>query len=230
MKRKITFYTELAYFVGLILLAAGTALMERADLGISMVVAPAYLIHLKLVTVLPFYSFGMSEYVFQAFLIAALALILKKFKRGFIFSFATAVIYGFMLDGLMSLAALIPAEGLLVRVPIYAAGVVICAAGVAMLFKTYIPPEAYELFVKEIAAKTGRDVSLVKTVYDIASCAVGVALSFAFFGFGVFKGVKWGTLICALVNGPIIGAFSKLYDRAFGFSDALPGLKAFFEK
>ena len=37
-----TFYTEAAYFIGLIMLALGTAFMERADFGMSMVVAPAY--------------------------------------------------------------------------------------------------------------------------------------------------------------------------------------------
>ena len=45
MKR--TFYTEGAYVIGIISLAFGTALMEKADFGMSMVVAPAYLIYLK---------------------------------------------------------------------------------------------------------------------------------------------------------------------------------------
>ena len=46
MKR--TFYTEMAYIIGIVTLAFGTALMERADFGMSMVVAPAYLIYLKI--------------------------------------------------------------------------------------------------------------------------------------------------------------------------------------
>ena len=46
MKKRI-FYTELAYFLGLLILAVGTAFMERANFGVSMVVAPAYLLHLN---------------------------------------------------------------------------------------------------------------------------------------------------------------------------------------
>ena len=46
MKTKRVFYTELAYAIGITVLALGTALMERADFGMSMVVAPAYLLHL----------------------------------------------------------------------------------------------------------------------------------------------------------------------------------------
>ena len=61
MKGKRILYCELAYFLGIIVLAFGTALMEKADFGISMVVAPAYLIHLKVSEYVPFFSFGMSE-------------------------------------------------------------------------------------------------------------------------------------------------------------------------
>lgn len=64
MKR--TFYTEAAYAAGLFALALGTALMERADFGMSMVVAPAYLLHLKVSQTLGWFSFGMAEFCFQA--------------------------------------------------------------------------------------------------------------------------------------------------------------------
>lgn len=64
MKGKRVFYCEIAYIMGIIVLALGTAFMERANFGMSMIVAPAYLIHLKVSKFLPFFSFGMSEYVF----------------------------------------------------------------------------------------------------------------------------------------------------------------------
>ena len=44
---KKTFYTEMAYVIGIITLALRTAFMEKADFGMSMVVAPAYLTYLK---------------------------------------------------------------------------------------------------------------------------------------------------------------------------------------
>jgi hypothetical protein len=48
MHTKKGFYTELAYILGIVVLALGTAMMERANMGMSMVVAPAYLLHLKI--------------------------------------------------------------------------------------------------------------------------------------------------------------------------------------
>lgn len=219
MKR--TFYTEVAYAAGLFALALGTALMERADFGMSMVVAPAYLLHLKVSQTLGWFSFGMAEFCFQACLIAVLAAVLRRFRRRYLFSFLTAFLYGTLLDVLMQAAALLGADGFLPRAAWYAAGQLICSAGVALLFHTYIPLEAYELFVKELSARFHLNISRTKTVYDCCSCALALALSFLFFGFGRFEGVKLGTLLCALVNGWLIGRCSALLEKRFVFADAL---------
>jgi len=98
-------------------------------------------------------------------------------------------------------------------------GMLLCSSGVAFLFQTYIAPEAYELIVKEVSAKLGKDIHKVKTIYDCSSCLVAVILSFAFFGFGHFEGVKIGTVICALLNGWIISRVSKFLTCHFDFVD-----------
>ena len=228
MKTKKVFFSELAYALGILALAFGTALMERADFGLSMVVAPAYLLHLKLSQTIEVFSFGMAEYCLQAALLIALCLILRRGKAAYLFSFVTAVIYGYSLDAMMALAGLLPQAGIAMRIACYLFGMGFCAAGVSLLFHTYISPEAYELFVKEIAAQTGKAIPFVKTVYDCASCLAGVAMSFAFFGVGRFEGVKLGTILCALVNGFLIGRCSAFFEAIFDFKDALP-LRGRFE-
>ena len=80
MKRQSVFSAELAYVLGILTLALGTALMERADFGVSMVVAPAYLLHLKISQVYPFFTFGTAEYCLQAALLIVLCLVLRRFK------------------------------------------------------------------------------------------------------------------------------------------------------
>ena len=213
------FYTEAAYAVGLAALALGTALMEKADFGMSMVVAPAYLVFLKVSENLDWFTFGMAEYCLQAFLIIVLAIVLRRFRLRYLISFITAFIYGNMLDAMMKVVGLLPDEVVL-RVACYASGLVVCAVGVSLLFNTYIPPEAYELFVKELSAEYGWDISRTKTAYDCSSCLIAIALSFLFFGFGHFEGVKLGTVLCALVNGWMIGQCSKLFGKHFEFTDA----------
>ena len=222
MKTKRIFPSELAYLIGIVVLAFGSAFMEKADFGMSMVVAPAYLLHLKISQYLPFYTFGTSEYVLQIFVLIALGLVMGKFKKGYLFSFVTAVFYGIILDLSIKAVAFLPLTGIISRVIYYIIGVGCCAVGISLLFHTYIPPEAYDLFVKELAAKTGKDINKVKTIYDICSCTVGVILSFMFFGFGKFVGVKGGTILCALINGWLIAQCSKFFESVFDFQDKLP--------
>lgn len=227
MKKK-TFYTELAYIVGLLLLALGTALMERAGYGLSMVVAPAYLIYLKVSQFVPFFTFGMAEYCFQAVLLVVMTCILRKFRPSFLFSIVTAVIYGFVLDGAMALTALIRCEAVAVRLSCYLLGFLFCALGISFLFHAYLPPAVYELLVKRIATKWGVDINRVKTVYDCTSCAVAITLSFAFFGLGQFEGVRLGTILCAPVNGTLIGLCSRCLEHFFVFRDRWR-FRSFFE-
>ncbi len=226
MTKKHTFYTEAAYVLGLLMLALGCALMTRADFGLSMVVSPAYILHLKLSESFSFFTFGMAEYTFQAILLIAMVCVIRRFRLSYLFSFATAVIYGFVLDFFLFLLPV--TDSFALRIVLYAVGLFVTSAGVAVILRTYISPEVYELIVKEVTEKFGFKLSVFKTCYDLASCLLSVVLSFAFFGFGVFKGIGPGTVFCALVNGFLIGAVSKFLDAHFVFADGLP-LKKFFK-
>ena len=188
--KKPVLYTEAAYVLGMVGLSFSVALMTRADFGVSMVVAPAYLLYLKLNPLWPFFTFGMAEYTLQAILLLFTALAVKKFRPYFLFSFVTAVLYGFLLDGWMKLVQSFPADSFALRILWYVLGILLGAVSIACFFKTYIAPEAYELLVKELALKLEKPTHRVKTVYDCVSCVVAVLMSFAFFGLWRFEGVK----------------------------------------
>ena len=227
--RKKVFSNELAYILALLTLAFGTALMEAANFGVSMVVAPAYLLHLKISQYLPFFSFGMAEYSLQAVLLIVTVVIMRRFKLSYLFSFVTAVLYGFTLDAWMWLVGMISSEAIIVRILFYLVGMLFCSIGVSLFFHTYIAPEAYELFVKEVSARMGINIHKFKTGYDCVSCFLSILLSFAFFGLWHFEGVKLGTVFCALVNGWIIGQCTKFFNKHWRFEDKLP-LRHLFER
>ena len=126
MKKRV-FYTELSYLLGMVILAFAAAMMTRADFGLSMVVAPAYLLHLKVSEVLPFFSFGMAEYTLQALLLIVLCLAVRRFRLSYLFSFVTAVLYGFVLDGLLWLLSFLPMDSIALRFVFYVVGMVLCA-------------------------------------------------------------------------------------------------------
>ncbi len=210
--KKINNFAEMAYVIGIVAVAMGVTLMEKANLGISMVVAPAYLISLKF----DFLTFGMAEYTLQAVLLAVTFLILGKFKLSHCFSFVTAVVYGVVLDAFMWLMRNVPAVMLSQRIPMFLLGMLFCSFGISMFFHTYLAPEVYELFVKELSAKFGININRFKIGYDCGSCAVAVIMSLAFFG--DIRGVGVGTIVCAVSNGYIIGMFSRLLEKHIDFS------------
>ncbi len=226
MKKK--FSTEFAYVLGLVLIAWGVVLMEKADFGVSMVVAPAYLLYRWLSPTWTFVTFGMAEYCLQAVLLVLMALLIRRFRVSYLFSVVTAVLYGFILDGFMLVGAMLPNELLWQRAICYAAGVLFCSAGVSAMFHTYIPPEVYELFVKEVSAHFHIEIHKFKTGYDCTSCLIGILMSFLAFGFLHFEGVKGGTILCALINGWLIGRFSAFYEKHWTFFDRF-GWRRFFQ-
>lgn len=225
MKKK--FYCEASYFMGLALLAFGALLMTRSDFGLSMIVAPAYLMNLKLAQYFSFMTFGMAEYLFQALLLILLVVFVQRFKFTYLLSFLTAVIYGMMLDGCLYLLAFLGEINIAVRIIFYLVGLLTTSLGVAFMFHTYISAEVYELFVKEVNERFGWKIGVVKTIYDIMSFVLAVVMSFAFFGFGHFEGIGIGTLVCALVNGRLISGFGSLLEKRYDFVDRFPLRKYF---
>jgi uncharacterized membrane protein YczE len=183
-----------------------------------MVVAPAYILHVKLSEFLPFFSFGTASYCVQAILIIVIALLMRRFKISYLFAFVTAVLNGYVLDGAIFVLGLIDANGIFFRILCYVIGVVIADLGISLLLRPYIAPEAYDVFVKDLSAHYKIGFGKFKTAYDISSLAISVLLSLVFFG--KLVGIGVGTLVCALVNGTLIGLMTKLCDKLFEFRDA----------
>ena len=229
MISKIKVSSEIAYFAAIVLLSLAVAILSAADFGISMIVAPAYLLSLKL----PFLSFGQAEYVIQAGLFIVLCIVLRKFKAVYLFSFVTCLIYGFVLD----LWRLIPffdpsatapgSMALWLRIVMFVVGMTVTSFSVALFFKTYLYPQVYDFFVKAVSVRYGIRLALLKTVVDLSCLTAGVIMTFAFFG--EIRGIWWGTLVMALLNGTVIGLFSKLIDRVFDFQPTFPRFAAQFE-
>ena len=213
---------EIAYLVAILLMAVGVGLTERAGMGLSMIVAPAYI--LSAVTGL---GFGTMEYIVQAALLVLLCILLRRFRIAYLFSFITAFIYGLVLDGALLLFAHLPAEGPVLRILWFILGALVTAVAVALFFRVYPSPEAYDLFVREVSRAFGLPGGRFKLGYDLTSFAVSVVLSFLFFGFGSFYGIGIGTVVLAFLNGPLISGAGALLDRYTVFYPLLPIKKHF---
>lgn len=228
-QKRLRVHSEVVYVLGVVLLALAVAMCAAADFGVSMIVAPAYILSLKI----SWLTFGRAEYVVQAVLFVMLCIIVKKVRFAYLFAFFTCIFYGAVLD----LIRLIPffaqeAAGLspmYVRIPLFIGGMVLSAFAVCLSIKTYLPSQVYDFFVKKVSGKFSIPFSRFKTAFDTSFLLLAVLFSFCFFGFWSFKGVGIGTLVITLCNGFLIGAFGKLYDRYIVSPPLFPDLVKYFD-
>ena len=227
--KKISKMNELAWVVGIIVCALGVAFCTKSSLGLSMVAAPAYIIHITVSKVLSFYSQGMSEYIWQAFLLLLTCVIVKRFRLRYLFSFLSAFISGLFIDMWLSLlGGGGPYETIVGRILSFVIGECLIAFAIALIFRTYLPVQVVELIVIEISAKYKLDMNKVKLVNDAVSLILSIVLTLTLTG--GFVGVGIGTIIITVVNAPLIKLFGKLLDKIFVFDPAFPKLKEFFAK
>lgn len=216
--KRIIFHrmNEMAWVLGVILCALGVCLLTKAGFGLSMVAAPAYILHLKWVQIFPFFSQGTAEYVFQGVLLILLCIIIRKFNWRFLLSFVTAVIFGLVLDGWFWIFSGNSVYGsVLLRVLCFVFGELITALAIAFFFRTSWPLEIYELFVTEIARKFNLQNNKVKQFFDIVILLLSVI--FAVFLNHSAKGLGIATVIIAFINAPLIAIFGRMLDRYFTF-------------
>jgi uncharacterized membrane protein YczE len=152
--------------------------------------------------------------------------VIKKFKKNFVFSIATVMIYGVFLDIWSKVLSCIPTETLLVRIILFLFGKVICSTSIAFFLHTYFPLEVYEVFVKEMAEKFKFNIGAVKVVFDCSCLVLAIVMSVVFFG--ELRGIGVGTLITAFTEGILVNKINKLYMTKFDFKDGLP-LRKYFE-
>lgn len=227
---KLTLHSETVYLAAIIILSFAVAMVSAADFGVSMIVAPAYILSLAA----PALTFGQSEYILQAALFIAFCIAMRKFRPVYLTSFVTCLIYGAVLDlWRVVIPAFNPAVTkpgdfpMYVRIIFFAIGMLLTAFSVALFFKTYLYPQVYDFFVKGISMKYGINITKFKRIFD--ACCLAVACAMTLIIFKSFRGVGIGTLIMTAFNGVIIGGFSRLFDKRLNITPALPAAEKLFD-
>lgn len=221
---------ELAWLLGVLLCSLGVCFSARSGFGVSMVVAPAYVLHRFLSPDIPWMTFGAAEYLLQGVLILLLCVAVQRFKWKYLLSFFTAVCYGFALDFWRMLFGTDVYPELWQRVVACAAGALITAFAIALYLHTYLPQQGYELVVKELTERYRFRLGRVKWLYDISSLLIAILLMLALFRSFSTDMVGVGTLLLTVVNTPLITLSGRLLDRFFTFDPAFPRFRARFDQ
>lgn len=223
---KIKKSSELLWLLGNIFVALGVAICSKADLGVSMIAAPAFIVYEAIAPLWSGFSVGMTEYILQGIMLVVLCLIIRRFNWRYLLAFAVAVIYGYTLNFFLWLLSGLSFDSVTLRWVMLIVGDISTAFGVACFFRTYMPLQVYELFVAELARFFKLNINKTKCVFDISLLAVSIILSFSLFGdagsfdwssigYSSFHSIGLGTLVTTIINSPIIAFMGKLIDKVF---------------
>lgn len=218
---------ELLWALGMLFVALGVSTCNKANLGVSMIAAPTFVVSDALKNVFSGISVGMTEYMLQGTLLVVLCIIIRKFNWRYLLSFIEAVIYGYILNFFLWLLSGITVDAVWLRWVMLLIGDCFTAFGVACFFRTYMPLQIYELFVSEFTNSFKLSIAKVKWVFDILLLIISIILAVTLFDdiktfdwskiyCTSFHNIGLGTLVTTIINSPIISLMGKLIDKFFG--------------
>ena len=234
--KKISKSSELLWLLGIVFVALGVAICSKADLGVSMVAAPAFVIYEAIAQLWSGFSIGMTEYIIQGLMLIILCLVIHRFNWRYLLTFAVAVIYGYTLNLFLFLLGGISFNAIWLRWVMMLVGDIFIAFGVACFFRTYMPLNVHELFVAELAFRFKLNINKVKWLFDMSLLVISIILAFSLFGdagtfdwstigYSSFHSIGLGTLVTTAINSPIIALMGKLISKIFDPTPAFPKLK-----
>ncbi len=224
--KKIAKSSELLWLFGIIFVALGVSVCSKADLGVSMIAAPAFVVFEALEHLSGMLSVGVTEYIIQGIMLVLLCIVVCRFNWRYLLAFAVAVLYGYTLNFFLWLLGGVEFNAIWLRWIMLIVGDIITAFGVACFFRTYMPLQVYELFVAEIADRFKLNINKTKWSFDISLLVISIVLALTLFGdassfdwstigYSSFHSLGLGTLVTTAINSPIIALLGKIIDRIF---------------
>lgn len=217
---------ELTWLLGNVFVALGVTICSKADLGVSMIAAPAFVLSEALYPLYNGFSVGVTEYVIQGILLLITCLVVKKFNWRYLLAFVVAVLYGYTLNFFMWVFSGVSFNEVWLRWVMLIVGDISTAFGVACFFRTYLPLQVYELTVSEIANKFNFAITKVKSVFDASLLAISIILTLTLFNdfstfdwstiyYASFHSIGLGTIVTTIINSPIIKLCGTFIDAIF---------------
>ena len=224
--RKIKKSSELLWLFGIVFVALGVSICSKADLGVSMIAAPTFVVFDAVAPLWSGFSVGMVEYILQGILLVALCIVVGRFNWRYLLAFAVAVVYGYTLNFFLWVLGFANFDSSWLRWIMLVVGDVITAFGVACFFRTYMPLQVHELFVAELTNRFHLTLSKVKGIFDISLLAISITLALVLFSdiqsfdpsqiaTHSFHSIGLGTLVTTAINSPLITLMGKLIDKFF---------------
>ena len=199
----------LLFVISLFINALGIAFITKALLGTSPITSVTYV--LSMFTPL---TLGQWTIILNIlFVIIELFLItrnqLKTDLRIYLLQIPITLCFGTFIDCSMNILYWVNPIEYISQITYLLIGCIILAIGIALEVKANIAMVAGEYFVQVIARKFRKDFGYVKLGFDITLMLLACIISYIFMS-GIY-GVREGTIVAALIVGPIVHFISPYY-------------------
>ena len=202
----------MVYLISLFIISLGASLSIKTNLGTSPLICIPYV--LSLIANL---SVGTTSFIFSIILIAIqVILLMGGFERRQFLQIVIGTIFSLFIDVTLMMINFINPTDYISQVIVLIASCVVMAFGVLLEVKTevvFIPGDGFIVAISKVLKK---EFGKVKPYCDVSFVITAAILSFAFLGY--LAGVREGTVISALIIGPIVRIFKKYIG---GYVDAL---------
>ena len=195
MKKK-TINSELVYLFAIIILSFSIDLMTIANMGLSAINGPAYILSKKI----DLLTYGQAEYIVEGIVFIIFCVLMKKFKITYLSSFITGILYATMADVWKIIFPFFQNQYEIcfqLRIIYFLIGFILSAIAIALFYKSYLYPQIYDFFVQEMSKK-----------YHLS-------FIMSFMLFHGIVGIGIGTMLVALFNGILIDFFKNFFDKHF---------------
>ena len=188
----------LCFVAGLLVNSFGVAFITKATLGTSPISSIPYVLDLEFAP-----SFGQFTFALNmVYIVAQMVLLRHDFKLVQLLQVVANLIFSAFIDVSMGLLWWLSPEGLLAQVCSLALGCAILAAGIAVEVAPNVIVVPGEGIVRAISSTLERPFGTCKLCFDGTLVLIACGLSLLFFGY--LNGLGVGTVVSALVVGPIV--------------------------
>ena len=194
------------YLISLFIISLGASLSIKANLGTSPLICLPYVC--SLITNL---SVGIVIFLFTIlFIVIQIALLGKGFEKRQYLQLVIGFIFSFFVDFSLMIVNFINPIGYINQFLLLLFSCLVVAFGVLLEIQTevvYLPADGVIVAISKVLKK---DFPKVKPFVDTSMVIIAAVLSIVFLGY--LAGVREGTIISALIIGPIVKILKKYFD------------------
>lgn len=194
------------YLLSLFIISLGAAISIKANLGTSPLICLPYVSSLILNL-----SVGTVCFIFNIVFIALQVLILRgNFERRQFLQIVVGTIFSFFIDFSLMLVSFLNPQDYLSQMVILLISCVVVAFGVLFEIQTevvYLPADG---LIVAISKALKKEFAKIKPFIDTSMVITAAVLSIVFLGY--LAGVREGTIISAVIIGPIVRVLKKYLD------------------